>query len=212
MEPLEIEPVSVAVEATTTIPAPPGIDIFSLIWSLFGNSEGTASFLSPNGFLSFFDILLTIFAFLGFIVSGLMLALYAYASTKRWQYYAKGDKDLRDEEALYDEMYRGTKKSTRLDDVLLHITSSNPNDWKLAIIEADIILDEALKQYGYAGNSLGERLKSISTTQLSTLNEAWEAHKVRNRIAHEGADFVLTKRIAEDTINRYRRVFNELGV
>jgi hypothetical protein len=212
MEPLEIEPVSVAVEATTTIPAPPGIDIFSLIWGIFGNSEGTASFLSSNGFVSFFDILWTIYAFLAFIVSGLMLALYAYASTKRWQYYAKGDKELRDEEALYDELYRGIKSSNRLDDVLAHIASPNPNDWKLAIIEADIILDDALKQMGYTGGSLGERLKSISTSQLGTLNEAWEAHKIRNRIAHEGADFVLTKRIAEETINRYRRVFNELGV
>ncbi len=212
MEPLEIEPVAVAVEATTTVPAPPGVDIFSLIWNIFGNSEGTASFLSGNGFLSFFDVLWTIFAFLAFIVSGLMLALYAYASTKRWQYYAQSDQELRQEEALYDEMYRGVKSSNRLDDVLTHIASPNPNDWKLAIIEADVILDEALKQIGYAGGSLGERLKSISTTQLSTLNEAWEAHKVRNRIAHEGADFVLTKRIAEETINRYRRVFNELGV
>ncbi len=212
MDPIEIEPVSVAVQATTSVPAPPGVDIFSLIWSIFGKSEGTASFLNPNGFLSFFDIIWTIYAFLAFIISGLMLALYAYASTKRWQYYAQGDVDLRREEALYDEMYRGIKSSSRLDDVLVHIASPNPNDWKLAIIEADIILDDSLKQLGYGGGSLGERLKSISTTQLSTLNEAWEAHKIRNRIAHEGADFVLTKRIAEDTINRYRRVFNELGV
>ncbi|MEK7462133.1 MAG: hypothetical protein AAB618_01000 [Patescibacteria group bacterium] len=207
-----IEPISVAVEATTTVPAPPGIDIFSLIWSIFGNSEGTASFLNQNGFLNFFDVVWTIYAFLAFIVSGLMLALYAYASTRRWQFYAKSDADLRREEVLYDETYRGVRSSNRLDDVLTHIASPNPNDWKLAIIEADIILDDALKSLGYAGGSLGERLKSISTTQLSTLDEAWEAHKVRNRIAHEGADFVLTKRIAEDTINRYRRVFNELGV
>jgi hypothetical protein len=212
MEPLEIDPVSVAVEATTTVPAPPGVDIFSLIWSIFGNSEGAAGLLNPNGFLSVLDILWTIFAFLAFIVSGIMLALYAHASTRRWEYYAKSDQELRDEEALYDELYRGVRKSNRLDDVLAHISSPNPNDWKLAIIEADIILDEALKQYGYAGNSLGERLKSISTTQLGTLNEAWEAHKVRNRIAHEGADFILTRRIADETINRYRRVFNELGV
>ncbi len=212
MDPIQIEPVSVAVKATTTVPAPPGVDIFSLIWSIVGNSEGAAGLLNPSGFLGVLDIIWTIFAFLAFIVSGIMLALYAFASTKRWEYYAKGDQELRDEEALYDELYRGVRKSNRLDDVLTHISSANPNDWKLAIIEADIILDEALKQYGYAGNSLGERLKSISTSQLSTLNEAWEAHKVRNRIAHEGADFVLTRRIADETIDRYRRVFNELGV
>ena len=66
MDPIEIEPVSVAVESTTSVPAPPGIDIFSLIWSIFGKSEGTASFFSQNGFTSFFDIIWTIFAFLSF--------------------------------------------------------------------------------------------------------------------------------------------------
>jgi hypothetical protein len=94
----------------------------------------------------------------------------------------------------------------------MHSTSSQPNDWKLAIIEADIILDDILKQKGYAGNSLGERLKSISPNQLESLQDAWEAHKVRNRIAHEGSDFILTQRMAQETVTRYQRVFNEFGV
>jgi hypothetical protein len=140
------------------------------------------------------------------------LVLYAYASTRRWQYFALGDKELRDAEDAYDEQYRGVRKATRLNDVLAHTASSNPNDWKLAIIEADIILDDILKQQGYVGSSLGERLKSIGTGELNSLNDAWEAHKIRNRIAHDGADFVLTQRLAEETINRYRRVFTEFGV
>jgi hypothetical protein len=138
--------------------------------------------------------------------------MYAYASTRRNQYYILGDKELRDAEELYDAQFRGVQKSGRLNDVLQHIESSNPNDWKLAIIEADIILDDILKQKGYVGASLGERLKSISPNQLNSLNDAWEAHKIRNRIAHDGADFVLTQRLAEETINRYRRVFTEFGV
>jgi len=119
---------------------------------------------------------------------------------------------LRDAERLYDEQFRGVIHSTRLQDVLTHSDSENPNDWKLAIIEADIILDDALKQKGYPGNSLGERLKNVSPQQLNSLQDAWEAHKVRNRIAHDGSDFILTKRIAEETIGRYRRVLSELGV
>ena len=93
-----------------------------------------------------------------------------------------------------------------------HSTSDNPTDWKLAIIEADIILDEILKEAGYGGASLGERLRSISPTQLESLDDAWQAHKVRNQIAHGGADFILTQRLAQDTIKQYRRVFYELGL
>jgi hypothetical protein len=209
---MQPDPLSVSVAATTSVPAPPGIDIFGALWGIIGNSDEATALLNGNGFLSFLNTLWTIFVILSFLVSIGMLMLYAFASSKRAYYYAKGDEELRQEEALFDEMYRGVKKSSRLDDVLMHIASPHPNDWKLAIIEADIILDDTLKQRGFAGNSLGERLKSLSSTQLGSLNEAWEAHKVRNRIAHEGADFVLTKRIAEDTISRYRRVFNELGV
>ena len=209
---MEADPISITANATTSMPATPGIDIFGVLWSLFGNSEGAASFFSANGFLNILNILWSVYTFFAFILSIAMLALYAYASSRRWQYFALGDKELRDAEALYDEMYRGVRKSDRLSDVMTHIDSPHPNDWKLAIIEADIILDDVLKQKGYAGNSLGERLKSISTNQLNSLNDAWEAHKVRNRIAHEGADFVLTKRVAEETISRYRRVFSEFDV
>lgn len=209
---MQPEPLSVQASTTSTDIPVGGIDIFSLLVHIIGGNETTASLLSVNGLIRFLDILWSVYVIIALLLSILMLVLYAYASTRRWQYYALGDKELRDAEDLYDEVYRGIKKTSRLDDVLKHIDSDNPNDWKLAIIEADIILDDTLKQRGYPGASLGERLKSISPTQLASLNDAWEAHKVRNRIAHEGADFVLTKRVAEDTVSRYRKVFNEFGV
>jgi hypothetical protein len=154
----------------------------------------------------------SVYAFLAYIVSIIMLVIYIYA-TMRWNHLQEVQaQQLRDLEELYDQHYRGVHKNSRLQEVYLHIDSENPNDWKLAIIEADIVLDDILKQRGYAGNSLGERLRSIAPSQLSTLDDAWEAHKVRNQIAHGGADFVLTKRLAEETINRYRRVFGEFGI
>jgi hypothetical protein len=73
-------------------------------------------------------------------------------------------------------------------------------------------IPEILKKQGYAGNSLGERLKSIAPSQLESLQDAWEAHKVRNNIAHQGADFILTQRLAQETITKYQRVFTEFGV
>lgn len=207
MEPSEFQFVTEATASTTPLP-PVGFDIFATIMAFLGGSE----ILNPNGILGFLNILWSIFVTLSFIVSIAMLILYAHASTRRWQYYAQGDKELRDAEEQYDEVYRGIKKTSRLNDVYVHIDSSNPNDWKLAIIEADIILDDILKQQGFVGASLGERLRNISPNQLASLNDAWEAHKIRNRIAHDGADFVLTQRLAEETVNRYRRVFAEFGV
>ncbi len=88
------------------------------------------------------------------------------------------------------------------------IRSYNSNDWKQAIIEADIILDEMLKKMGYKGDSIGDRLKTVEPSDFTTLDSAWEAHKYRNRIAH-GSDYNISKDEAEEVIKLYEEVFKE---
>lgn len=90
------------------------------------------------------------------------------------------------------------------------IQSDNPADWQWAIIEADKILEEMVKRMGYPGANLGERLKAVEVSDFLTLNEAWEAHKVRNQIAHEPG-FQMDRHKAALTISRFERVFNEFG-
>jgi hypothetical protein len=94
-------------------------------------------------------------------------------------------------------------------DVESKINSANPSDWRLAILEADILLDEMLIQMGLAGGSLGERLKSAHHSFFATLDEAWTAHKIRNIIAHQGSSYELTYGEARKAIDLYRRVFEE---
>jgi hypothetical protein len=89
------------------------------------------------------------------------------------------------------------------------ILSVNPSDWRLAIIEADTMLDEMLKGIGYQGADLGERLKSADPADFLSLDDAWEAHKVRNRIAHDGSAFALDQKEAHRIIGLYERVFRE---
>ncbi len=93
--------------------------------------------------------------------------------------------------------------------VIDHLESENPNDWKIAIIEADSILNELVDSMGYNGASLGEKLKAIEQSDFTTLNNAWEAHKVRNAIAHEGSNFQLNDREARRVIALYESVFRE---
>jgi uncharacterized membrane protein len=191
-----------------TIPRAP--EVYS---SFQGLDLGVFSGLfSMAGLLGLLGWLWDIYTVLAYLASLIFLVIYIYATIRWNEYLAIQAKLNRDEEDLYDEYYRGMKKHSRLEEVFMHSVSEDPNDWKLAIIEADVILDSVLKDRGYVGNSLGERLRNISPRQMKTLDDAWEAHKVRNQIAHAGADFVLTRRIAEETINRYQRVFTELGL
>lgn len=102
--------------------------------------------------------------------------------------------------------------NTRWDAIQTRVTENSPESWRIAIIEADIMLDETLTNAGYVGQSIGEKLKSANTTSFTTLQDAWEAHKVRNEIAHVGSDFILTQRTAQETLVRFERVFREFGV
>lgn len=103
-------------------------------------------------------------------------------------------------------------RNVRWDAIQQRVTEFNPESWRIAIIEADIMLDEVLTDAGYVGQSLGEKLRSANKTSFTTLQDAWEAHKVRNEIAHVGSDFVLTQRTAQETLVRFERVFHEFGV
>ena len=105
-----------------------------------------------------------------------------------------------------------TKKNEQWEVVVKHIESPNLADWKLAIIEADKMLDEMVNQIlpGYENLSIGEKLKKIESSDFLSLNEAWEAHKVRNRIAHESA-FEITEREAKIIIGMYKKVFQEFS-
>jgi hypothetical protein len=200
----------VTLTATTTAVPTVGYDLLTpLISTLFG--QGTLETLLPTT-IAVVSTLWTVYVVLAYLVAGGLLWLYVYASIRKGQLEELQDEMIAEAERLYNERYRTGPRHDRLADVMTHIATDNPNDWKLAIIEADIILDDALKRAGYAGASLGERLRALTTAQLASLDDAWQAHKVRNQVAHGGADFVLTKRLAEDTIKLYRRVFDELGV
>ncbi|MBF05205.1 hypothetical protein CL644_00635 [bacterium] len=94
--------------------------------------------------------------------------------------------------------------------ILEHVNSENANDWRQAILEADVLLDTAITNKGYTGESLGEKMKQIKRSDINTIDEAWEAHKIRNRVAHEGSNFEISHREAKRVVSLYEKVFVEL--
>ncbi len=95
------------------------------------------------------------------------------------------------------------------DRICEQIASSESSDWKLAVLEADAMLDEMIAGlYPHFGDNLGERLKKIEPSDFPDLDKAWEAHKVRNRIAHE-PNYDLSAREARRAIQYYQRIFED---
>jgi hypothetical protein len=76
------------------------------------------------------------------------------------------------------------------------------------VVEADIVLDHALKELGYSG-SLGEKLKTMGV-RFSNVDAIWRAHKLRNRIAHEPGVSISDKE-AEVALRAFEKALKALS-
>ncbi|MFA5841189.1 MAG: hypothetical protein WC847_02880 [Candidatus Paceibacterota bacterium] len=105
----------------------------------------------------------------------------------------------------------GGSKNEHWSKVLSYIFSQHGSDWKLAIIEADSMLETLMDQLGYRGENLGEKLKMANQENFPNLTTAWEVHTIRNRIAHEGLAFELSQHEAKRVIALYEQIFHDYG-
>lgn len=105
-----------------------------------------------------------------------------------------------------------TIKNSQWERIIAHVESLNENDWRLAIIEADVMLDSLVQKMSLPGDTLGEKMKAIEKSDFTTIDLAWEAHKIRNQIAHEGSSFQISQREARRVIELYRAVFEEFHI
>lgn len=55
---------------------------------------------------------------------------------------------------------------------------------RIAVVEADKLLDYTLKSLVMPGQTLGERLK-VATARYPDVKEVWWAHKLRNELVHD---------------------------
>ncbi len=112
---------------------------------------------------------------------------------------------IRDQEAMKNE-------NPRWHYILTLIESPNESDWRVAIIEADTMLDEALEKKGMIGETLSEKLEQARSNGYNFIQGAWDAHIVRNQIAHQGSDFSITQIEGRRVIRMYQSFFEELGI
>lgn len=102
-----------------------------------------------------------------------------------------------------------SKTQLRWNRIREQMASDQEREWRLAILEADIMLNELLDVQGYRGETMGDKLKSVDRGDFKTIDLAWEAHKVRNQVAHQGSMHDLNPREARRVIGLYEQVFKE---
>ncbi len=179
---------------------------FRIIYETVLGARAPSLQMDLMAMLSQFWIVVTVIAFIASI--GFLAAL-IFATLRYRQVIALDEERY----ATIHDAHHAEEETehNRWKHVLSLIESSQENDWRQAIIEADIILFDALDHAGYPGASVGDKLKSVDQRRLTSLQDAWDAHKVRNDIAHQGMTFQLTDHTAYRTIQRYETVLRELG-
>lgn len=90
-----------------------------------------------------------------------------------------------------------------------NLHKDNPSSYRVAVIEADKLLDRALNEMGLPGKTMAERLKRIAD-RFESPNAVWAAHKLRNQIAHE-SDFELSYNQANRALAAIRAGLKDLG-
>lgn len=93
--------------------------------------------------------------------------------------------------------------------IVSRLDTGMESEYKLAIIEADDMMDETLKRMGYGGESLGERLEKLTAATLSNIEEIKEAHKVRNNIVHD-PNYKLSLEETKKTLAIFEKAFKDL--
>ena len=112
------------------------------------------------------------------------------------------------QEVAPSEPAMGGPLKNRWEEIMRHIDSPREGEWKFAIIEADKLVDDQLKTR-FAGETMGERLMNIDKTKLLTIDGLWEAHKVRNRLAHD-TNYFLRHAEAVRAIRLFEQTLKEL--
>jgi hypothetical protein len=187
------------------------------VWSYLSSGELSFYGYRLSGLLEFFKSNAWFFKTLGFVTAG-------GAAIGSFIYTKGGDAVWREEKTkLYpskeemkatssDTKTAPNKQTGRWEKIVKLSESENSSDWRLAIIEADIMLDELLQNLQLPGDTMGEKLKAVEKSDFTTLEYAWEAHKARNNITHEGNNFLLNQRETARIISLYEAVFKEFFI
>lgn len=95
--------------------------------------------------------------------------------------------------------------------IIKKIASDSPEIWKLALIEADSLVDDLLKHLNYPGEHMADRLAKLDRNDFTTLDRLWNAHRVRNNLVHI-ADFKISQDKIKGILEDYEAFLKEIGV
>lgn len=153
-------------------------------------------------FRKIWDFLMILFI----IADALLITAFVYALIKGWKYRppieiqdkVKKPRILR--RAIFEERWRAIQKKASL---------ASPDSLRMAVIEADSLVNDVLEQLGFEGKHMADRLANLNPEEYTTLNAILRAHRVRNDLVHTPA-FFLSPEDAQKLLSDYEAFLKEV--
>lgn len=145
------------------------------------------------------------------IISAIATVFLAFGAIRLSSKHKEFNQKVAEQISVKAEALGGGPLQTQWNDIMQHIESTREGEWKFAVIEADTLVDNVLKNY-FPGETMGERLKGINRdkTKLLTIDGLWDAHMVRNKLSHE-TNYFLRHAEALRAIRSFEASLKELG-
>ena len=129
-----------------------------------------------------------------------ILVQFGYALVSLWKYFFKKPGSALDQ----------AKLRAQFDEIEGLLRSNDAIHAAQAVVRADSFLDNLMKQVGGQGASFADRLRSLESRFLQDIyQQIWNAHKLRNTIAHE--QITISVGQAQSSLQTYRRAASQLG-
>lgn len=135
---------------------------------------------------------------------------FLYALRKTWKFRPKFDLGKASRKKLVN--LRNAYFRTKWQEIIAHTESTpTPESFQFAIGQADKLVDQLLKDLKFPGEHLADRLGYLNGGDLKSLDGVWEAHRIRNEIAHSPSVRVSISD-GQAALKKYEAFFHELQI
>ena len=107
--------------------------------------------------------------------------------------------------------YGMPKMKRRWQRIARRLDAGSEAEYKLAIIEADTLLDEMLQKMRLKGDTVEERLAKVTSLMIPNLEDLQNAHGIRSNIVYD-PDYRLSLMEARRVLGIYEMTFENLDL
>lgn len=95
--------------------------------------------------------------------------------------------------------------------IMKRLETGLESEYKLAIIEADVMLEQVLERMGHIEPTIEEKINKVTPSDIPSVNELKVTREIRNDVIHD-PDYDLSQEKSKEVLSVYEKAFKELNI